>query len=115
MQKFYSYDDVDENDEIPDEVVFGVEDDGFGPDDRIQLDDPEELSREEEYTPKNLVSLLRQELKRLYCDRGTLSFRYNGEDYEGVPMLEINPNKFVFEVGDDKKLKSFLISDITIL
>ena len=78
MQKFYSYDDVDENDEIPDEVIFGIEDDGFGPDDRIQLDDPEELSREEEYTPKNLVSLLRQELKRLYCDRGTLSFRYNG-------------------------------------
>lgn len=113
MRKYY-YDD-DENDEIPDEVVFGIEDDGYGPDDRILLDDPEELSMEDEYAPKSLVSLLRTELKRLYCDRGSLSFRYKGEDYEGIPMLEINPNKFVFEISDDKKLKSFLISDITVI
>lgn len=112
MRKYY-YDD-DENDEIPDDVVFGIEDDGYGPDDRIMLDDPEEISREDEYIPKSLVSLLRTELKRMYCDRGSLTFRYNGEDYEGIPMLEINPNKFVFEL-ENKKLKSFLISDITII
>lgn len=113
MRKYY-YDQDDENDELPDEVVFGLEDDGYGPDDRIELDDPEKISMEDEYIPKSLVSLLRTELKRMYCDRGSLTFRYNGEDYEGIPMLEINPNKFVFEL-EDKKLKSFLISDITII
>ena len=116
MQKFYGYDDIDENDEIPDEIVFGVDDDGYGPDDRIRLDDPEELS-DEEYRPKNLLGLLRQELSRPYYDRGMLSFRYNGNDYEGVPVYEINPNKFVFEFedGDKKICKSFPISDIILI
>ena len=109
MQKFYSYD--DENDEMPDEL-YGIDDDGYGPDDRILLDDPETMDNG--YEAKNLVSMLRSELKIPYEKRGVLSFRYNGVDYDGVPMLEINPDKFVFEIGDDGKLKTFVLSDMVI-
>ena len=62
--------------------------------------------------PRTLLSALRDELKLQEPDRGALSFSKDGIDYEGVPMLEINPNKFVFKREPEGKLKSFLLSDI---
>lgn len=128
------YDDYDENDEMPD-GLYGRDYDGYGFDNgRIKLDDPEEIEMEmygdndddDDEIPidiaaiendieyKNTVAGLRAELKRDYFDRGVLSFRYNGEDYEGIPMTEVSPGKFMFEINGTKKLKAFAISDITI-
>jgi hypothetical protein len=132
MKKIYYDESVD--DESPD----FFEEDGFMTAKEAGLDDPEELDAEEEEklreeeieedtrltsnkiidTAKNLIGALRTELGFLECDRGVLAFRQNGINYEGVPMLEINPNKFVFKVtsdaGDKDVMKAFQLSNIRI-
>lgn len=60
-----------------------------------------------------LVKILRQELEKKECSRDYLSFRYRGEIYDGVPMAEINPSKFVFKI--DNILKAINLSEIKIL
>ena len=94
---------------------------------RLNLDNPEELedSDKKEYqspevTGKTLVSVLRAELNKPEPDRGSLDFRFNGVNYTGVPMNEINSDKFVFKIIDDDDnqigpLRSFILSNITIL
>ena len=97
--------------------------------DGIVLDDPEDIEGnvdddEEEETyyeyefdddPKTLLSALRNELKLKEYDRSSLLFQKDGEELEGVPMLEINPNKFVFKMLPEGKLRSITLSDIVIL
>lgn len=61
----------------------------------------------------SLVNVLRDELKLKECDRGYLSFKYRGELYDGIPMVEINPGKFVFKIDD--KMKSILLAEITVM
>lgn len=61
----------------------------------------------------SLLSVLRDELKLKECDRGYLTFKYRGEIYDGIPMAEINPSKFVFSI--DNKMKSILLSEITVM
>ena len=61
----------------------------------------------------NLLNVLRDELKLKECDRGYLTFKYRGEIYDGIPMVEINPSKFVFKIDD--KMKSILLSEITVM
>lgn len=63
--------------------------------------------------PELLLNVLRDELKLKECDRGFLRFKYRGEIYDGVPMVEINPSKFVFKIDD--KMKSILLAEITIM
>ena len=112
MKKIYYDDYIDNEDEISDEEMMqDLDPENHG----IILDDPDTL--ELDYIqipvqPKTLLSALRYELKLQEPDRGALSFSKDGVDYEGVPMLEINPNKFVFKLEPEGKLKSFLLSDI---
>ena len=116
MKKIYYDEYIDNNDEISDEEVMQDLDQENHV---IVLDDPDELDDVEDnddvktqVQPKTLLSALRDELKLQEPDRGSLEFSKDGIDYEGIPMLEINPNKFVFKLEPDGKLKSFLLSDI---
>lgn len=119
----YSYDDMDFNDEIPDELL---DVDIYGSNDDLNLDDPDELLDDEEteevVVKGSLISVLRAELMKPEYDRGSLDFKYRGETYEGVPMLDMNPkndpskaNKFIFSILPSKKLKSFDISEISVI
>ena len=123
MLKDYLYGDVDPDDEIPDEMLDA---DIYGSEEDLNLDDPDELSSdedEEEIVVKgSLISVLRSELMKPEYNRGSLDFKYKGETYEGVPMLDMNPkndpskaNKFIFSILPEKKLKSFDISEIVVL
>ena len=129
MKKLY-YDDLgdDENLDAFDENGFETVDDMFDSLEEIEaeeekkFEDPESdesdrLTNYKQIPPsKNLLAALRTELGFLECDRGVLLFRTNGIDYEGVPMLEITPNKFVFKVtssaGDKDTMKAFLLSNL---
>ena len=116
MKKIYYDDYIDNEDEISDEeMMHDLDPENHG----IILDDPDTLEYDEDLDdiqipvqPKTLLSALRDELKLQEPDRGALSFSNDGVDYEGVPMLEINPNKFVFKLEPEGKLKSFMLSDI---
>ena len=121
--KDYLYGDVDPDDEVPDEMLGA---DIYGSEEDLNLDDPDELVNdedEEEIVVKgSLISVLRSELMKPEYDRGSLDFKYKGETYEGVPMLDMNPkndpskaNKFIFSILPEKKLKSFDISEIVVL
>lgn len=123
MKEYYLYGDVDPDDEIPDEMLDA---DIYGSEEDLNLDDPDELASdedEEEIVVKgSLISVLRSELMKPEYDRGSLDFKYKGETYEGVPMLDMNPkndpskpNKFIFNILPEKKLKSFDISEIVVL
>lgn len=119
----YSYDNMDFDDEIPDELL---DVDIYGSNDDLNLDDPNELldneESEEVVVKGSLISVLRSELMKPEYDRGSLDFKYRGETYEGVPMLDMNPkndpskaNKFIFSILPSKKLKSFDISEISVI
>ena len=116
MKKFYYDEYIDNEDEISDEEMMqDLDPENHG----IILDDPDTLEYDEDLDdiqipvqPKTLLAALRDELKLKEPDRGALAFLNNGIDYEGVPMLEINPNKFVFKLEPGGQLKSFLLSDI---
>ena len=124
MKNVY-FDEYDEDNPNP---YIEREYDGFGPDDRIMLDDPEEIDSEDdfievgeddeddgdlEYTPNKLLDTLKKQLQKPYAKRGVLVFRYDGTDYEGIPLCMINSNRFVFDVGDNEQIKVNL-SDITL-
>ena len=123
MKEYYLYRDVDPDDEVPDDMLDA---DIYGSEEDLNLDDPDELTSdedEEEIVGKgSLISVLRSELMKPEYDRGSLDFKYKGETYEGVPMLDMNPkndpskpNKFIFSILPEKKLKSFDISEIVVL
>lgn len=123
MKEYYLYRDVDPDDEVPDDMLDA---DIYGSEEDLNLDDPDELTSdedEEEIVVKgSLISVLRSELMKPEYHRGSLDFKYKGETYEGVPMLDMNPkndpskpNKFIFSILPEKKLKSFDISEIVVL
>lgn len=123
LLKDYLYGDVDPDDEIPDEMLDA---DIYGSEEDLNLDDPDELASDEDeeeiVVKRSLISVLRSELMKPEYDRGSLDFKYKGETYEGVPMLDMNPkndpskaNKFIFSILPEKKLKSFDISEIVVL
>ena len=60
-----------------------------------------------------VVAALRDELKKKEYQRDYLKFRYRGEVCDGVPMLEINPSKFVFKIDD--RLVGVKLGEIKIL
>lgn len=123
--KKYFFDDIDDVDEIEYDSM-DQKTDGYGGLDRIVLDEPDDFSDvdeddiiggedENQTKGKTLLVVLRDELKTQEYNRGSLDFKYNGEVYEGVPMLEINPDKFVFKLIPDNKLKTFRLSNIIII
>ena len=126
MRKIFEDDYIDNAEDIANaDMMQDMDNDG------VILDDPEDLEPEEvdleddgdetyyEYEidddPKTLLSALRNELKLKEYDRSSLLFQKDGEEMEGVPMLEINPNKFVFKMLPEGKLRSITLSDIVIL
>ena len=123
MRKLFYEDYLDNDDEITDEEI--IQD--LDPENHnIDLDDPEseEFNRPDdmaddailtEVKPKTLYAALKDELKSKEVDRGSLTFTKDGVEYEGVPMLEINPNKFVFKLEPSGKMKSFLLSEIQVV
>jgi hypothetical protein len=120
MRKIYYDDFLDSDDEITDEEI--IQD--LDPENHnIDLDDPdsEEFNDVQDdgilqkVQPKTLYAALKDELKSKEVDRGSLTFTKDGVEYEGVPMLEINPNKFVFKLEPSGKLKSFLLSEIQVV
>jgi hypothetical protein len=119
MKKIYYDDYIDNEDEISDEEMMqDLDPENHG----IILDDPDTLEYDEDLDdiqipvqPKTLLSALRDELKLQEPDRGALAFSKDGVDYEGVPMLEINPNKFVFKLEPNGKMQSIVLSDIQVL
>lgn len=60
-----------------------------------------------------LTKRLREELKKAETKRDYLVFKYRDETLKGIPMAEINPGKFVFNV--DGKLKGINLSEAIIL
>lgn len=123
--KKYFYDDIDNVDEVEYDSL-DQKTDGYGISNRINLDEPDDFSDvddsdiigvedEIQTRGKTLLTVLRDELKTPEYNRGSLDFKFNGEVYEGVPMLEINPDKFVFKLLPSNKLKTFRLSDIIIM
>lgn len=106
-----------------DDLDFGEnEEDNFNSDSLYDMDSdtivPDEEDDNVDYVKVNkgmdsLLNVLRDELKLKECDRGYLTFKYRGEIYDGIPMVEINPSKFVFKIDD--KMKSVLLSEITVM
>ena len=119
MRKLYYDDYIDSNDEISDEEMMQELD----PENHeIVLDDPESEDFDEDeidiltpVKPKTLLAALKDELKLKEYERGSLTFTKDGIEYEGVPMLAINDNKFVFKLLPENKLKSFNLSDIQVV
>lgn len=119
MNKLYYDDYIDSEDEITDEEIMQ----DLDPENHeIVLDDPDKLEYNDDVDdipmpiqPKTLLAALRDELKIKEYDRGSLSFSKDGVDYEGVPMLEINPDKFVFKLEPSGELKSFKLSTIRVI
>jgi len=117
--RMYSYEDFEDAGMDLQDFEDGGFNNNIESDERIQLDDPESIEDDDEETVpqgKTLISVLRSELRKPECDRGSIDFRYDGKDYEDcVPMLEINPNKFVFKLEKEgNKMKSFFLSNISL-
>lgn len=106
------YSDNNDLDELED-------DDDFNPTDYNDINSFDEEDEEENSYNKpqkntdSLLNVLRNELKMKEFERGFLRFKYRGEIYDGVPMVEINPNKFVFKIDD--KMKSILLDEIKVM
>lgn len=96
---------LDENGEV-------IEDETFEQETEEQSDDIED-----DYTGKDVttdvVTALRNELKKKEYQRDYLKFKYKGEVCDGVPMAEINPSRFVFKIND--KLVAIQLGEIKIL
>lgn len=69
----------------------------------------------EEIEYRTVIGALRHELDKPEKERGVLVFRYNGSNYEGVPMIEVGTNKFGFKLIPENKLKIFPLSEIEII
>ena len=82
-----------------------------------QEDEEQSENIKNDYTDTDItdtvVTALRDELKKKEYQRDYLKFRYRGEVCDGVPMLEINPSKFVFKIDD--KLVGVKLGEIKIL
>lgn len=103
----YDYNDISDVD-VEDEDIDSLEN-SYDEDDE---DLEEEILRNKELTV-DLPEILRNELKKKEPNRDYLLFKYKGEICEGVPMAEINPNKFIFKIND--KMRSIVLSEIKIL
>ena len=77
-----------------------IEDEPFEQEDEEQLDDIKDDSIGKDITD-DVVTALRDELKKKEYKRDYLRFIYRGEVCDGVPMAEINPSKFVFKIDDN--------------
>lgn len=103
----------------------------FNDNDRVNLEDPEVVDIElddigfegeldNEPSPEIVMkgtpcAVLTKELKEPEYARGVLDFKYQGVNYQGVPMVKVNDNRFVFKlVSHDDKLKAFNLSEIRI-
>ena len=60
-----------------------------------------------------LTKRLREELGKVETKRDYLVFKYRDETLKGIPMVEINPGKFVFNI--DGKLRGINLSEAIIL
>lgn len=104
--KFYEKPDyLDEYDDV-------IEDEPFEQEDEEQSENIKNDSTDT-YITDTVVTALRDELKKKEYQRDYLKFRYRGEVCDGVPMLEINPSKFVFKIDD--KLVGVKLGEIKIL
>ena len=89
-----------ENPDYFDEYGEVIEDEPFEQEDEEQLDDIKDDSIGKDITD-DVVTALRDELKKKEYKRDYLRFIYRGEVCDGVPMAEINPSKFVFKIDDN--------------
>ena len=89
-----------ENPDYFDEYSEVIEDEPFEQEDEEQLDDIKDDSIGKDITD-DVVTALRDELKKKEYKRDYLRFIYRGEVCDGVPMAEINPSKFVFKIDDN--------------
>lgn len=102
----------------------------FDSNDRVVLDDPEnldielddvdfedELDNETIDVPRKgtLISVLTNEVKQPEYTRGVLDFKYKGEEYQGVPMVKMSDDRFLFKlISHGDKLKAFKLSEIRV-
>lgn len=104
--KFYEKPDyLDEYDDV-------IEDEPFEQEDEEQSENIKNDYTDTDITDA-IVTALRDELKKKEYKRDYLRFRYRGEVCDGVPMVEINPSKFVFKIDD--KLVGVKLGEIKIL
>ena len=101
-----------ENPDYFDEYSEVIEDEPFEQEDEEQLDDIKDDSIGKDITD-DVVTALRDELKKKEYKRDYLRFIYRGEVCDGVPMAEINPSKFVFKI--DNNLVGVKLGEIKIL
>ena len=107
---------IDDYDDFDDEDVdMQGYDSTYSMDGTDQYDDDQEEIVIVKVEPKTLVGVLRDELKLKEPDRGILYFRHQGSDYAGVPLCELNPNKFVFNIIPENKPRSFTLSEIQLI
>lgn len=100
------YDDISDNEDFDDEDL----DSEYYDEDDEDLE--EEILHNKQLTV-DLPNVLRTEIKKQEPFRDYLLFKYKGEICEGVPLAEINPNKFIFKI--DGKMRSIVLSEIKIL
>ena len=102
----------------------------FNDNERVVLDDPEnvgialddtnfedefDVPSQEEIRKSTPLFVLSKELEKPEHNRGYIDFKYQGVMYQGVPMVKINENRFVFKlINHGDKLKAFNLSDISI-
>ena len=60
-----------------------------------------------------LTKALREELEKVEYTRNYLRFKYRGETLEGVPLAEINPAKFVFNING--KMRAINLCEVIVL
>lgn len=81
------------------------------------VDEDDELGDTTEIEAKilgpKLSKALREEIKKPEFARDYLLFKYRGETLEGIPMKELNPGKFIFNI--DGKLRGINLIEAIIL
>lgn len=60
-----------------------------------------------------LTKALREELEKVEYTRNYLQFKYRGEILEGIPLAEINPAKFVFNING--KMRAINLCEVIVL
>lgn len=112
-------DDEDEDVEVKDDYKYDDEEDPEVEEPDTFEDIPDLEDEEDELSTiakesRDLITVLRNEIKKMEPDRDYLLFRYKGNEYEGKPMAEMTgTNKFIFKINNS--LKAVNLSEIHVI
>jgi len=107
-----SYSDIDDSEDVFEHINRHMksEDDCFSSEDK---EENSESAEDEIFTNETLLSKLRYEVVKQEYKRKEFRFKYKDDYINATPMIEINPNKFVFKI--DNKMKGIILSDLELI